>query len=63
MEIVTACHAATLLPIIQAHMAARTAVYSDHWAAYNGVQTLGNVAAHSTVNHSLHFVYTVTDKM
>ena len=32
----------------------------DQWAAYNRVQTLGNVAAHSTVNHSLHFIDPVT---
>ena len=60
MEIVPARDAATLLPIIQAHTAAGTTVYSDQWGAYNRVQTLGNVAAHSTVNHSLHFVDPVT---
>ena len=60
MEIVQAPDAATLLPIIQAHKAPGTTVHSDQWAAYNRVQTLGNVAVHSAVNLSLNFVDPVT---
>ena len=33
-----------------------TTIYSDQWAAYNQVQSIPNVAAHATVNRSLHFV-------
>ena len=55
MEIVQRRGAATLLSIIQAHTAPGT-VHSDEWAAYHRVQQLGNIAAHHTVNHSLHFV-------
>ena len=60
MEVVPDRSAATLLPILQAHVATGTTVYSDHWAAYNSVQSLGNVASHGTVNHSLNFVDPVT---
>ncbi len=49
--------AATLLPIIQSHVAPGTIVHSDQWAAYNGVGSLPNV---STVNHSVTFVDPVT---
>ena len=56
MEIVQQRDAATLLPIIQAHVAPGTIVHSDQWAAYNQVATLPNVGGHSTVNHSVTFV-------
>ena len=56
MEMVSRRDASTLLPIIQAHVLPETTIYSDKWAAYNQVQSLTNVTAHSTVNHSLHFV-------
>ena len=56
MEIVPHRNAATLLPIIQAHTAPGTVIHSDEWASYNRVGTLPNVAAHSTVNHSVTFV-------
>ena len=56
MEMVAARDATTLLPIIQAHTAPGTTVHSDEWAAYRRVQSLGNIASHQTVNHSLHFV-------
>ena len=56
MEIVPRRDAQTLLPIIQAHVAPGTTVYSDEWAAYNRAQQLPNVSSHQTVNHSLHFV-------
>ena len=61
MEMVSRRNASTLLPIIQAHVLAGTTLYCDEWAAYNTVQSLPNVTAHSTVNHSLHFVDPVTD--
>ena len=48
--------AATLLPIINAHVAPSTIVHTDEWAAYNCVGTLPNVASHLTVNHSINFV-------
>ena len=56
MEIVQQRDAAALLPIIQAHTAQGTTVHSDDWSAYRRVASLPNVASHSTVNHSLHFV-------
>ena len=56
MEIVDQRDAATLLPIIQAHVANGSIVHSDQWAAYNQVASLLNVAAHQTVNHSVQFV-------
>ncbi len=60
MEIVPNRTAATLLPIIQSHVAPGTIVHSDQWAAYNGVGSLPNVNSHSTVNHSVTFVDPVT---
>ena len=56
MQIVQRRDAATLLPIIQAHINPGTEIHSDQWAAYGNVGTLPGVAAHSTVNHSLEFV-------
>jgi len=56
MNIVTQRNAATLLPIIHAHVAPGTIVHSDQWAAYNQIASLPNVASHSTVNHSVTFV-------
>ncbi len=56
MEIVDKRDAATLLPIIQAHVANGTVVHSDQWAAYNSVASLPPVTSHSTVNHSIEFV-------
>ena len=60
MEVVHARDAATLLPIIQAHTTPGSTIHSDQWAAYTRVQTLGNVATHNSVNHSLHFLDPVT---
>ena len=60
MEVVQRTDATTLLPIIHAHMAPRTVVHSDQWRAYSQVSTLGAVAAHNTVNHSVNFVHPVT---
>ena len=48
--------AATLLPLIQQHVAPGTVIHSDQWASYNQVGTLPNVSAHRTVNHSVEFV-------
>ena len=56
MEIVSDRSAATLLPIIQAHVAPGTIIHSDQWAVYNSVPSLPNVGSYSAVNHSLHFV-------
>ena len=56
MEIVQQRDATTLLPIIQAHTAPGTIIHSDEWRAYSRVASLANIASHSTVNHSLHFV-------
>ena len=48
MQVVTSRDAATLLPIIQAHIQTGTIIHSDQWAAYNGVQQLSNVHQHET---------------
>ena len=60
MQVVDSRDAATLLPIIAAHVVPGTEVHSDLWRAYNGVSSLPGIAGHSTVNHSLHFVDPVT---
>lgn len=56
MEVVHTRDAATLLPIIQAHVAPGSVIHSDEWRAYSRVGTLPPVASHRTVNHSLTFV-------
>ena len=60
MRIVPQRNAATLLPIIQQHVAPGTIIHSDEWRAYRGVSALPNVGSHQTVNHSLEFVNSVT---
>ena len=60
MELVPQRDAATLLPIIQAHTLPGTIIHSDQWRAYQQVHSLPNVAAHSTVNHSVEFVDPIT---
>ena len=60
MEIVQRRDAATLLPIINNHVAPGTIIHSDEWSAYRRVGYLPNVSSHSTVNHSLTFVAPVT---
>ena len=60
VQIVNDRTAATLLPIIQAHVCPGTIIHSDMWSAYRRVQTLPNVASHETVNHSIEFVNSVT---
>ena len=60
MQIVQQRDAATLLPIINSHVAAGTIVWSDQWAAYNRVASLSNINSHGTVNHSVEFVDSAT---
>ena len=60
MEIVDRRDAATLLPIINAHVAAGTIIHSDQWASYRRVSTLPNVSSHSVVNHSITFINQTT---
>ena len=60
MEIVNRRDAATLLPIINAHVAAGTIIHSDEWASYRQVSTLANVSGHSVVNHSVTFINPTT---
>ena len=55
MEIVDNRDAATLFPIIQAHIQPGTVIWSDKWAAYNRVSTIPGIAGHQTVNHTYHF--------
>ena len=60
VQIVPDRTAATLLPIIQAHVLPGTIIHSDMWSAYRRVQSLPNVASRGTVNHSVEFVNSVT---
>ena len=60
MEIVPCRDASTLLPIIQAHTHPGTIIHSDQWSSYSRVQSLPNIASHSTVNHSAEFVNPTT---
>ena len=60
MEIVAQRDAATLLPIIQQHVANGSTVWSDEWAAYNKIASLPNVSSHGVVNHSIEFVNRTT---
>ena len=53
IELVEQRDAATLLPIIQRIVAPGTTIWSDEWAAYGQLSSLGFV--HETVNHSRHF--------
>ena len=56
MQIVPDRTTATLLPILQQHVATGSVVHTDQWASYNQVGNLPNVSAHGTVNHSMEFV-------
>ena len=56
MELVSDRTAATLLPIIAAHVAPGTEVWSDQWASYHNVASLPGVVGHQTVNHSVQFI-------
>lgn len=56
MEIISNRDAATLYPIIQAHIRPGTVIWSDKWSVYNRLAvTIPGVTGHQTVNHSLHF--------
>ena len=52
MEIVDARDTATPLPIIQNHVQPGTVIWSDSWAAYNGMAQLPGIQSH---NHSIEF--------
>ena len=56
MELVDHRDAATLLPIILAHVQPGTTIWSDGWAAYNNLATTPAISGYSTVNHSVEFV-------
>ncbi len=58
IELVDKRDTATLLPIIQRVVAPGTTIWSDEWAAYRRLGTLGFV--HQTVNHSEYFKDPVT---
>ena len=60
MQVVAQRNAATMLPIIQQHVAPGTIIHSDEWRAYSRTAHLPNVASHQTVNHSIEFVNSVT---
>ena len=60
MQVVHTQNAATLLSIINNHVAPGTIIYSDEWDAYYRIGSLPNVGSHSTVNHSLTFVDPLT---
>ncbi|XP_065650302.1 uncharacterized protein LOC136078459 [Hydra vulgaris] len=47
-------YAATLIPIIHKWILPGTTIWSDMWAAYNGLQ--GPLYQHGTVNHTYNFV-------
>ena len=60
MQIVPDRRVATLLPIIETHVANGSIIHSDEWRAYRQVSSLRPVTSHGTVNHSVTFVDPVT---
>ena len=60
MRLVARRDAATLLSIIQNHVAPGTIIHSGQGAMYNRVGTLPGVVSHGTVNHSIEFVNSIT---
>ena len=63
MEIVQQINAATLLPIINTHVAPGTEVWSDEWSAYHNISCLPNEQSQRTVNHSVNYVDPATDPL
>lgn len=49
-------NAATLIPIIRAHVQPGSMIWSDEWAAYNRIGADENGFRHETVNHSQRFI-------
>ena len=60
MELVPQRDAATLLPVISAHVAPGTIIHSDEWRAYSRVALHPEVAGHGTINHSINLVDPIT---
>jgi transposase-like protein len=58
IELVPRRDALTLIPVIQRMVLPGTTIWSDEWAAYNGLPGVGY--PHQTVNHSQRFVDPVT---
>ena len=58
MQVVARRDAATLLPLIEDHVNQGTIIWSDSWAAYDGISQLPSVQGHSAVNHSIEFATT-----
>ena len=56
MQVVQQRDAATLLSIIEEHVAPGTIVHSDEWKAYSRVSVLPHLSSHEIVNHSMNFV-------
>ena len=53
VQVVLRSDAATLLPIIQTHVAPGSVVHTDEWQAYSGVRNIPSVLLHGTVNNSI----------
>lgn len=51
----------TLIPIIQQFILPGTTIFSDQWAAYNGIGNCPEQYIHQTVNHSQNFIDPVTN--
>lgn len=49
-------NASTLLPILQAHVAPGSTIYSDQWKAYRGINNLPEGYKHWSINHSKNFL-------
>lgn len=53
-------NAATLLPLIEEHIAPGSIIHSDMWRAYGGIPNLPHGYQHFTVNHTQNFVNPIT---
>ena len=49
-------NSATLLPLIRNHIHPGTTIISDCWSAYGGIEAMGELYEHFTVNHSQNFI-------